>query len=341
MIIVWLFISFIIILTLGLFLNLKPGKPSHTRFSFVIACKNEADNLPGLFSSLEKISYPEKDFEIILVDDNSTDNTFIMMQEFALKKASYHALRLDHPNKGKKMAIKKGIEFAMFPYIILTDADCLPPVTILETISKYIDPNKQIDLLIGYSPEINNSLFRKFVYLITASFYASTTGLRMPFSCTGRLLVVNKASFIAVEGYKGFEDRVSGDDKLLLNKFIKHNMKIRYMYQPAMETLPVAKEILKQQDLRRFGKFTMNSLFWQTISVLLGLALLLMPYFVYKYSLWRDILILYIVSCLYLFVSARKHHAAFHPINLLIIVIYPYYLIIKSIHGIFKRWTWK
>ncbi len=263
------------------------------------------------------------------------------MQEFALKKASYHALRLDHPHQGKKMAITKGIEFAMFPYIILTDADCLAPVTVLETISKYIDPNKQIDMLIGYSPEINNSLFRKFVYLITASFYASTTGLRMPFSCTGRLLVVKKASFIAVNGYKGFEDRVSGDDKLLLNKFIKHNKKIRYMYQPAMETLPVAKEILKQQDLRRFGKFTMNSLFWQIISVLLGLALLLMPYFIYKYSLWRDILILYIVSCLYLFISARKHHAAFHPINLLIIVIYPYYLIIKSIHGIFKRWTWK
>ncbi|MCB5250100.1 MAG: glycosyltransferase [Candidatus Cloacimonadales bacterium] len=339
MFIIYLFACFIVLLIIGIFLNKVPKDTTQTRFSIVIACKNEESNLPDLFAALEAINYPERDFETILIDDNSSDDSFRLMQEFALKKASYHALRLDYPEQGKKRAITKAIDFAMYPYIVLTDADCRPNVDWLSELSKHIYDKK--DMLIGFSPEINNSQFRKFVYLITASFYASTCGLSLPFSCTGRHLVIKKSTFKELGGYKGFEHKVSGDDKLLLNKFYRNKKRIAYMYQPAVNTLPVNKTLRKQQDLRRFGKLNMSNSFWQIISVLIAVIMLVSPYFIYRYSLYIELGLIYLLALIYLFISAKKHKEQFYPSYAFIILFYPYFLIFKSIQGTFRRWTWK
>ena len=45
------------------------------RFSIVIACRNEYEQLPALFSALDRLDYPEELFQIIIVDDASTDHS--------------------------------------------------------------------------------------------------------------------------------------------------------------------------------------------------------------------------------------------------------------------------
>ena len=339
--IILIFSGFLVLLTIGLFLNKKPESSQKGRFSIIIACKNESKHLNGLFEAIEAINYSPYDYEVILIDDNSTDDTFMKMQHFAIKKAQYHALRLDYPDHGKKKALSKAIEFSMFPYIVLTDADCRPPANWLNEISEYLDPEHTSDMLIGYSPEINNSLFRRFLYLITATSYACTCGLGHPFSCTGRHLVFKKSIFKALGGYNGIEDIRSGDDKLLLNRFYKNKKKIRYMFTPSVATLPVSKEARKQQDLRRFGKFGMSRLYWQILSVLIAVFFILLPWFISHYGYYLEFLMLYISAFLYVFFSAKKHSERFYPVYLLYILYYPYFLIIKSIQGTFRNWTWK
>ncbi|UJH90816.1 glycosyltransferase [Antarcticibacterium sp. 1MA-6-2] len=98
------------------------------RFSVIIPYRNEAQNLPGLFLSLSKIVYPEELFEIILIDDESGDDSEPLCISF---KEDHPHLRvkllnnLRKTNSPKKDAINEGIKYSQYEYIITTDADCV------------------------------------------------------------------------------------------------------------------------------------------------------------------------------------------------------------------------
>ncbi len=58
-------------------------KSERSSISVIIPAKNEAENLPALFETLEKQTY--SNFEIILVDDRSDDDTASVMTDFMTK----------------------------------------------------------------------------------------------------------------------------------------------------------------------------------------------------------------------------------------------------------------
>lgn len=71
------------------FLALRLQKPiqkiTKTTFSICIAFRNESENLPALLKSLKALNYPKDLFEIILVNDYSTDNSIEIITDFSLK----------------------------------------------------------------------------------------------------------------------------------------------------------------------------------------------------------------------------------------------------------------
>ena len=93
------------------------------RLAIVVACKNEEDNLPLLFSSIERQHSMPK--EIIFVDDNSTDNTFAILLDFAKKLPN--VIVLQSPGNGKKAALIEGVKHCTAKYVLFTDADCILP----------------------------------------------------------------------------------------------------------------------------------------------------------------------------------------------------------------------
>ncbi|HET8886380.1 MAG TPA: glycosyltransferase, partial [Salinimicrobium sp.] len=104
-------------------------KPAKTSFSIIIAFRNEAANLPQLFLTLKKLKYPVHLFEIILVNDDSTDNSEAISNEFKNSNPQLHisVLKNQQPKSAKKAAINTGINSAEKEYIITTDADCEVP----------------------------------------------------------------------------------------------------------------------------------------------------------------------------------------------------------------------
>lgn len=336
-----LFSLFLIILALSLFRIKKNNTDSFNTYSLIIACRNEETTLPKLFTSLSSLEYSDKMMEIILVDDHSTDQTFSLLQQFSLKNASYHALRNTSNAKGKKYALQKGFEFAQGEFVVLTDADCFISSDYLKSLNHWIDRENNPDMLIGYSPEFNAGKFRHFSQLITATIFAVTATLGSPMSCTGRNLVIKRKTFLQLKGYQDLFDHQSGDDKLLLNKFIKNNKKVSYFPEPKIETMNnLSKEEQKNQDRRRFGKFKMSRLPWQIISLLVVIFYITLPLVMFQ-GRW-GLLELYFLSALLLVLNTcRIHKERFHFIYLLFILLYPYYLIVKSIEGSFKSWEWK
>src|SRR5512147_2295171 len=84
------------------------------RFSVVIPARNEERNLPLLLKALQEQDYPHDHFEIIVVDDHSSDDTLNIAASFNGVKAV--SLQGDNINSYKKKAIETGISVARYEW---------------------------------------------------------------------------------------------------------------------------------------------------------------------------------------------------------------------------------
>ena len=197
-------------------------------FSIIVPFRNEERNLNALIANLKKLHYPVKDFEVIFVNDQSTDNGPMVVQT-AIEKSLYPAMQLLHapPRKGfagKKEALQVGISKARFNYIITLDADCIMGSHWLQTYASFIESNRA-DMIIGPVEMISDGTLRsdyfalEFCSLLGATIGASA--MRIPVMCNGANLVFRKETFERVGGFQGNMQYASGDDVFLLHKFKK------------------------------------------------------------------------------------------------------------------------
>ena len=105
-----------------------PGIAGIARVSVIVSARNEQKHISNLLWSLVRQDYPNDLLEIIIVNDNSTDRTPIIVSEFIEdnKDKPGPKIRLIYnPFSGKKKAVRYGIEKASGEIIITTDADCV------------------------------------------------------------------------------------------------------------------------------------------------------------------------------------------------------------------------
>ncbi len=104
--------------------------------SIVIPAHNEENRLPRalgqIFTFLEKQSYAA---EIIIVENGSSDRTFELAQEFALRRANL--IVIHEEQRGKGNAVRRGMLSAKGAYRFICDADLSMPI---EEIQKFIPP---------------------------------------------------------------------------------------------------------------------------------------------------------------------------------------------------------
>jgi len=332
---------FIFILTAGIMKDWRSTAGREYTYSIIIACRNEESNLPSLFYALDKINYSERDYEIILVDHNSQDNTSNLLDEFCKNRENRKFLHVSQKNsefKGKKQALQSAVEIAQKEILLFTDADCLPPSAWLLDMNKYI--GDKTGMVVGYSPETTADLFRKFSQIMSAAFYCATIGLGLPFSSNGRNLAVKSSVFTQVEGFNKIKDHPCGEDKQLLQLINKTNYKVAYNAKNNVFTKPV-KEDFDDQQKRRYGQFGISSPFYKLISVLIFLFYLYLPISIILGLNVVNIFIYFIPLLVFWKVTLQKHNEKFHPAHILYLLTYPYYLIFYSIYGMLAKWKWK
>jgi len=224
--IILLLYSFIIILFIIGFEKIEVFKhhikTPQTKFSIIIPFRNEEKNLPELLKSLEQLNYPKDKFEIIFVDDDSTDNSVQIITEFKNKTIVIKNNRVS--NSPKKDAIKTAIKKAQFDWIITTDADCVVPQQWLNAFDTFIQirPSKLIAAPVKYTA--NHTFLEQFQVFDFLSLQVVTVGgygIRKPFLCNGANLCYHKPTFFEVNGFEGNEHIASGDDIFLLEKITK------------------------------------------------------------------------------------------------------------------------
>lgn len=199
------------------------------KISVVVAAKNEAENISNLISSLQKQRYSLDNFEIIIVDDNSSDSTFDLVKGFSTEHNNIKIIKAENKiYKGKRGALQIGIDNSEFDYILITDADCEPNKYFIKSYSnKFIE---NYDFVFGVSPIIQENSFTNriacfdnlWVHILTFSF----ANIGLPYSAAARSFGFSKSSFNKLSGYKETLDTISGDDDLLLREAVKNNLRI-------------------------------------------------------------------------------------------------------------------
>lgn len=204
----------------------KPLK-AKLSFSILIPVRNEENYIQNCLLSLIKQEYTGA-FEILVIDDYSTDNTRQVVEEF-IKSHPSHPIKLyqlsNYPQamEVKKAAITFGVSQSQFDYIILTDADCVRGENWLKTIHGFIEENKSIMI---YAPVMFNAgnTFERIQALEFSGLVAiggAAIRLKNPNMCSAANLIFAKQAFYEVGGYHGNEDIASGDDEFLLHKIFK------------------------------------------------------------------------------------------------------------------------
>ena len=192
--------------------------------------KNESGNLPKLFKAISELNYPPDKFEIVIVDDNSSDDSFEKAKNLS---ANLENIKLVKAGKkkfpAKKGALNEGLKYCKFENIALTDADCEPSPNWLISIS---DALENSDFAFGAAPlkSSNNFVSNLASYESgknqTANYLALKIGV--PISATGRNFAYKKSSFEKIGGYGKTLETLSGDDDLLLREAFKNKFKITF-----------------------------------------------------------------------------------------------------------------
>lgn len=201
--------------------DFMPEDHEFVSVSVIIVAKNEADNLYQHLPLILNQDYP--DFEVIVVDDQSTDNTLNVLKAF---KKHYENLQIVYigqeviERQGKKLAISLGIKKSKNTIILLTDADCYPLTDKwIRYMARNYSPAKSI--VIGFSPyESRSGLLN---YLIqydtfhTALNYINFALAGMPYMGVGRNLMYSRSLFFK-HAFNGQLHIPFGDDDLFINK---------------------------------------------------------------------------------------------------------------------------
>ena len=195
------------------------GKTPTTKISVIIPARNEEENIGTLLQALQQQTYSREFFEVIVVDDNSTDATTRVVENFPGVKIL--RIKEDQINSYKKKAIETGIAAATGSLIVTTDADCLPPPGWLNTIAAFKEEKNAILIAAPVILSSNHTFLHEFQvmdFMALQGITAAAVHKKFHNMCNGANLAYERNAFYEVNGFTGIDHIASGDDMLLMQK---------------------------------------------------------------------------------------------------------------------------
>ncbi|MCK4312776.1 MAG: glycosyltransferase, partial [Candidatus Cloacimonetes bacterium] len=251
----------------------KNGNISHNkpRVSVVIAARNESENISRLLTSLVNQSYPINLYEVIIADDDSSDNTTEIVKTFSKKWNNIKLIQVKGRKEAvspKKNALSQAIETSDGEVLLSTDADCIVGKYWIESMVAGFNEN---EMVIGFSrTKINNwkksHLIQKFEHFDFLTMFIVAAGAISSgkyFSCSGQNIGYKKSDFQAVCGFEKIKHIVSGDDINLMQLFRKSKMKVEFAFSTHSFVYTKAVDNLLQL-LRQRSRWASN-MKWQII----------------------------------------------------------------------------
>lgn len=281
---------------LGIFGKFAFGKPQTVTpkripVSVIVCAKNEEENVKKFIPLLAEQDYP--DFEIVLIDDASSDETLEVFEQFEQQYPNIRLVKVENNEAfwgNKKYALTLGIKASKKEYLLFTDADCYPTSKDwITSMTSQFTMNKTIVLGYGGYEKRERSLLNKiirFETVLTAVQYFSWAKAGFPYMGVGRNLAYKKDEFFNVNGFIEHIQIRSGDDDLFINQAANKN-NTTISYTPESFTYSKPKETYKEwfiqkrrhvstaQYYKAFDKMQLSIFFFSQLFFFISAILLL------------------------------------------------------------------
>ena len=353
----FIYIIMVFLFLIGWFKNNSQIDKSDYKLSVVIAVRNEEKNILRLIKNLKSQDYDNHQYDVIIIDDHSEDNSWKILVEQASLWSNLRVLKQDPQLSGKKMAILKGVKESNSDIILTTDADCSFNKNWLTTMSSYFK-NKKINLVSGPVNYINsNSLFKKiqtleFLSLIGSA--AGAIGINKPILCNGANLAYRKKIFLEINNYES-DNIVSGDDVFLLHSVKKRfpNSILFAKNQDAVVLTDAVNNISNffNQRIRWSAKSIyykdLDSIFVALIVFLTNLSMIILGISsCFKSEIFNRLILLFLVKNFIDFIFLIPVLLFFNRHDLIkwifpLQFVYPFYITLISIFSNFIHFNWK
>lgn len=334
-------------------------KPA-TKFSIIVPFRNEEKNLPKLLKSISKLNYPKELFEIILVDDFSTDASERVYIKWRMENGLIETTLLENlrlSNSPKKDAISRAIPILKHEWVVTTDADCVVNKNWLLTLDSFIQKSKAEMVVGAVVYKTKNNWFHQFQQLDLLSLQGTTIGsfgIGKPFMCNGANFAYTKKLFNEIGGFGGNHKIASGDDVFLLQKALKnHAEKVHYIKNTDTIVKTKPENDLYKLFMQRVRWASKTSGYSGYYSKILAVVVLAMNAFlVFSLGLlvwgllsWQQFLIAfsikYCVDCLLLLKSNQYLRKNKFILPLASSLVYPIFCSVVGIYSLFGSFSWK
>ena len=242
--------------------------------SVVVAAKNESGQIAKLIHSLQNQKLKSDCFEVILVNDHSTDQTAEII-ESAIRTLPHFRL-INSVLPGKKAALRQGISIAKGEIIVTTDADCIHHEQWLSSMANY-QSTHNTDLIIAPVSMVAQKSYLQHLFELEFLALQLTTAASalngQPIMCNAANMAIRKSHY----GQTNLKDEyASGDDMFLLIHLKKENANIRFLKNNhALVTTSVPSTLiayLKQRSrwLRKASGYSQTNIHTTAVIMLAG-----------------------------------------------------------------------
>ncbi|MGE5315964.1 MAG: glycosyltransferase [Acidobacteriota bacterium] len=243
-----------IILIVGLARTRGPVDPAYEpSVTIVVAARNEEHTIGTCLDSLSAIDYPKNMLEVIVVNDQSSDRTSSIVEDYARRFPFIHLVQAEPSSgalRGKANALAQGIDHAHGEIVMMTDADCTAhPLWVRNTVRHF---SKDTGIVAGFTLLDVQDAFSGMQSLDLAYILgigAAAIGLKMPMSCIGNNFSFRRTAYNEVGGYRGIPFSVTEDFALF--KAIVRSGRWRYRFPMGSETLITSRACERWIDLYR------------------------------------------------------------------------------------------
>lgn len=257
----FLYLLLLLWITTGWYrLGKKKLSPENTAVtvSVVVPVRNEARVISRCLSSLTAQHYPEDKYEILVVDDHSSDDTARIVQTFVDNHAGVKVKLLPlAAESGKKQAIHHAVQHATGKLILCTDADCQHPPAWIRAMADCFAAEKPVFIS---GPVMLNTrggfagLFQETEFASLIASGAGSIGMNTPTMCNGANLGFSAMAYRRLDNDAMRHSIVSGDDVFLMMSLKQRYGPERVRFLKSRDALVVAegKDTLSDYLKQRF-----------------------------------------------------------------------------------------
>jgi len=230
------------------------------KISVLVAFRNEEHNIISCCEALNKLDYPEDKLEILMLNDQSSDNSPKLVEDFISGKSAFHLINIEtelNNLKAKMNVLAQGIQKSSGEFIFVTDADCMPSSEWLKTTLQYFDPT--IGMVSGFTilkeddPKIFSLLQTiDWIFLQGLAFGASNS--EKPITVMGNNLAFRRNVYDQIDGFESIGFSITEDFALMKAILNKTGKQVKYIRDK--------EGIVFSKPVNGFRKFTKQRLRW-------------------------------------------------------------------------------